>query len=482
MFLQITQLGFDHPPARGNGSESMEDCDVDRDFFPDVTGKIPFGGLKSTNPLAYRVYEPDRLVMGKRMEEHLRIAVCLWHSFNWPGSDVFGVGTFDRPWLDPGLDPMAAARAKLDAAFEFLAKLGVPFFCFHDRDVAPEGRTFAETRSNLATIVDLIQAHMSRTGVRLLWGTANLFSHPRYGAGAATNPDPDVFAFAAAQVKLMLDATKRLDGANYVLWGGREGYETLLNTDLRREGRQLARFLSLVADYKHKIGFTGTLLIEPKPQEPTKHQYDYDTATVHGFLVRHGLADEYRVNIEANHATLAGHSFHHEVAYAVANGILGSIDANRGDYQNGWDTDQFPNSVEELSLALYEILRGGGLSTGGFNFDAKLRRQSIDRNDLFHAHIGGIDTLALSLLVAADMRTDGTLDRLREERYAGWAGPLGVSILDAAGGTSLDALEARVAAGEIDPRPRSGRQELLENVVNRHVWAADPGGAPTPDR
>ena len=399
---------------------------MDRDFFPDVTGKIPFGGLESTNPLAYRVYEPDRLVMGKRMEDHLRIAVCLWHSFNWPGSDVFGVGTFDRPWLDPGLDPMTAARAKVDAAFEFLAKLGVPFFCFHDRDVAPEGRTFAETQSNLATIVDLIEGHMSRTGLRLLWGTANLFSHPRYAAGAATNPDPDVFAFAAAQVKLMLDATKRLGGANYVLWGGREGYETLLNTDLGREGRQLARFLSLVADYKHKIGFTGLLLIEPKPQEPTKHQYDYDTATVHGFLVRHGLDGEYRVNIEANHATLAGHSFHHEVAYAVANGIFGSIDANRGDYQNGWDTDQFPNSVEELSLALYEILRGGGFTTGGFNFDAKLRRQSMDRTDLFHGHIGGIDTLALSLLVAADMLTDGTLDRLREERYAGWAGPLGI--------------------------------------------------------
>ena len=307
--------------------------------------------------------------------------------------------------------------------------------------------------------------------MRLLWGTANLFSHPRYAAGAATNPDPEVFAYAAAQVTHMIGVTQRLGGTNYTLWGGREGYETLLNTDLGREGEQFARFLHLVAEHKHKIGFEGTLLIEPKPMEPTKHQYDYDTATVHGFLVRNGLEDEYRVNIEANHATLAGHSFHHEVAYAVANGLLGSIDANRGDYQNGWDTDQFPNSVEELSLAVYEILRGGGFTTGGFNFDAKLRRQSMSRDDLFHAHIGGIDTLARSLLVAADMLTAGRLDALREARYAAWDGPLGSSIL--AGDVSLESLAASVAAGGIDPRPVSGRQELLESVVNQHIWAAD---------
>ena len=286
----------------------------------------------------------------------------------------------------------------------------------------------------------------------LLWGTANLFTHPRYAAGAATNPDPEVFAYAAAQVKQMLGVTQRLGGTNYVLWGGREGYETLLNTDLGREGRQFARFLHLVAEHKHKIGFEGTLLIEPKPMEPTKHQYDYDTATVHGFLVRNGLEDEYRVNIEANHATLAGHSFHHEVAYAVAHGMLGSIDANRGDYQNGWDTDQFPNSVEELSLAVYEILRGGGFTTGGFNFDAKLRRQSMARDDLFHAHIGGIDTLARSLLVAADMVTAGRLDALRDARYAGWDGPLGASILD--GEASLDSLAASVAVGRHRPEAR----------------------------
>jgi xylose isomerase len=441
------------------------------DFFSDVTGRIPFGGLDATDPLSFKVYEPDRLVLGKRMEDHLRIAVCYWHSFQWPGSDVFGVGTFDRPWLDARLDPMLAARAKLDAAFEFFEKLGVPYFCFHDRDIAPEGRTFAETQANLETILETAQEKMAATGVRLLWGTANLFSHPRYAAGAATNPDPEVFAYAAAQVKLMLDQTHRLGGANYVLWGGREGYETLLNTDLKREERQFARFLHMVAEHKHRIGFKGMLLIEPKPQEPTKHQYDYDCSTVHGFLTRNGLEGEYFVNIEANHATLAGHSFHHEVAYAVTNGIFGSIDANRGDYQNGWDTDQFPNSVDELSLALYEILRGGGFTSGGFNFDAKLRRQSMARTDLFHGHIGGIDTLARALLVAADLVERGTLERMREERYAGWSGPLGRSILS--GDEPLEVLAGRVAVGEIDPRPVSGQQELLENVVNQAIWSTD---------
>jgi xylose isomerase len=439
-------------------------------FFTEVTEPVRFGGLDSTDPLAYKVYDPDRLVLGKRMEDHLRIAVCFWHSFAWPGSDVFGTGTFDRPWIGATGDPLEAARTKLAAAFEFVEKLGVPFFCFHDRDVAPEGATLAETQSNLAAIVDEIHAHMGRTGIRLLWGTANLFSHPRYAAGAATNPDPEVFAYAAAQVRQILEATHRLGGANYVLWGGREGYETLLNTDLAREEAQFARFLNLVAEHKHKIGFEGTLLIEPKPQEPTKHQYDYDCATVHGFLVRHGLDKEFKVNIEANHATLAGHTFHHEIAYSIANGIFGSIDANRGDYQNGWDTDQFPNSVDELALALYEIVKGGGFTTGGFNFDAKLRRQSLDRTDLFHGHIGGTDALARALLVAADMIEAGTVDAMREERYAGWGEALGSEILG--GAMSLEALADRVASDGIDPKPRSGRQELLENVVNRHIWGA----------
>src|SRR5579862_2581391 len=322
------------------------------------------------------------------MADQLRIAVCLWHSFSWPGSDVFGSGTFDRPWLDPRAEPMAAAQGRLDAAFEFLAKLGIPFFCFHDRDVSPEGSTFAQTQANLDAVVDSIAGHMERTGVKLLWGTANLFSHPRYAAGAATNPNPEVFAFAATQVFQALEATLRLGGENYVLWGGREGYDTLLNTDLVRERDQLARFLHMVVDHAHKLGFKGSLLIEPKPQEPTKHQYDYDVATVHGFLLQHGLDKEIRVNIEANHATLAGHSFHHEIATAFALGIFGSLDANRGDQQNGWDTDQFPNSVEELTLAFYEILRHGGFTTGGMNFDSKVRRQSVDPEDLFYGHIG----------------------------------------------------------------------------------------------
>jgi xylose isomerase len=454
-----------------NEGGKQEESGVSADFFTEVSGPIPFGGLDSTDPLAFKVYQPDRLVLGKRMEDHLRIAVCLWHSFNWPGSDVFGLGTFDRPWLDPRLDPMIAARAKLDAAFEFLTKLGVPFFCFHDRDIAPEGRTFAESRANLDAMIEQAQAQMSRTGRRLLWGTANLFSHPRYAAGAATNPDPEVFAYAAAQVKVMLEATHRLDGDNYVLWGGREGYETLLNTDLAREEAQLARFLAMVAEHKHRIGFKGTLLIEPKPQEPTKHQYDYDAATVHGFLVRHGLDDEYRVNLEVNHATLAGHSFHHEVAYAITHGIFGSVDANRGDYQNGWDTDQFPNSVDELSLAVYEILRGGGFTTGGFNFDTKLRRQSLDRTDLFHAHVGGIDTLARALLVAAELIESQALEQARDARYAGWTQALGRSILS--GEALFEMLAGRVETGEIDPQPVSGRQESLENRVNQAIWSAD---------
>jgi xylose isomerase len=444
---------------------------VGADFFSEVTGPIRFGGLGSADPLSFKVYEPDRLVLGKRMEDHLRIGVCFWHSFAWPGTDMFGSGTLDRPWIGAPGDQMAAARVKMGTAFEFFEKLGVKYYCFHDRDVAPDGQSFAEFRANLDALADEAAAYQERTGIRLLWGTANLFGHPRYAAGAATNPDPEVFAYAAAQVKNMLEVTQRLGGENYVLWGGREGYDTLLNTDLKREGDQLARFLHLVAEHKHRIGFAGTLLIEPKPMEPTKHQYDYDSTTVHGFLVRNGLEGEYRLNIEANHATLAGHSFHHEVAYAVANGMFGSVDANRGDPQNGWDTDQFPNSVEDLALPLYEILKGGGFSTGGFNFDAKLRRQSMHRADLFHAHIGGIDTLARALLAAADMYERGTLARMVETRYAGWQGDLGAAILG--GGVTLADLAAKVEAGEIDPHPVSGRQELLESIVNQSIWSVD---------
>ena len=437
------------------------------DFFTEVEAPITYGGPDSTDPLSFKVYDPDRPVLGKRMEDHLRMAVCYWHSFNWPGSDVFGSGTFDRPWLARP-DDLEAAKQKMDAAFEFFTKLGTPFFCFHDIDISPAGATFAETKHNLEQMVSYAEEHMARTGVRLLWGTSNAFSHPRFAAGASTNPDPEVFAYAAAQVKNAVDATHRLCGENYVLWGGREGYETLLNTRMRQEADQLARFLTMVVEYKHSIGFEGTLLIEPKPQEPTKHQYDYDCATVHGFLERYDLVGELFVNIEVNHATLAGHSFHHEVAYAVDNGIFGSIDANRGDPQNGWDTDQFPNSVEDMSLGMYEILRGGGFTTGGFNFDTKLRRQSLDRTDLFHGHVGAIDTLARSLLVAAQLIEDGTLEAARHARYAGWSKTLGTQILE--GNVSLADLEQKVAGGEVDPAPVSGRQEELENLVNRTLW------------
>ena len=442
-------------------------------FFTRVKGRIPFGGPGSAEPLSFRVYDPERVVLGKPMVEWLRPGVCFWHSFSWDGRDMFGIGTLDRPWLAE-VDEMAGARRRMAVAFEFFTKLGIPYYCFHDRDVAPEGESFAEFRANLDALVDDAEARQAETGVRLLWGTANLFTHPRYQAGAATNPDPEVFAYAAAQVKQMMDVTKRLGGENYVLWGGREGYDTLLNTDLRREGDQLARFLHLVADYKAKIGFEGTLLIEPKPLEPTKHQYDHDTAAVHGFLARHGLEGAYKANIEANHATLAGYSFHHEVAYAAANGMLGSIDANRGDPQVGWDTDQFPNSVDDLVMPLYEVLRAGGLGTGGFNFDAKLRRQSSDPTDLFYAHIGGLDTLAMALLAAADLVERGELTANKDARYAGWDGPLGAEILG--GGLGLDDLEARVASGAISTVRVSGGQERLENVVNRSIWSAGRKG------
>ena len=331
------------------------------------------------------------------MAEHLRFAVCYWHSFAWDGFDIFGAGTLERPWhpsASPTLDPVQAAQMKMDAAFEFFEKLGTPFYCFHDRDIAPEGTSFGESAKLLDAMAERAAAEQERTGVRLLWGTANLFSNPRYQAGAATNPDPEVFAYAAAQVAHCLEVTQRLGGENYVLWGGREGYETLLNTDMARELDQLGRFLSLVVEHKHRIGFHGTLLLEPKPFEPTKHQYDYDVATVHAFLEKYDLADEYRVNIEVNHATLSGHDFAHEIAVAMNAGIFGSIDANAGDDRLGWDLDRFPVSVEQMSLGMLEILRGGGFTTGGLNFDAKLRRQSIDRTDLFHAHIGGMDTMA----------------------------------------------------------------------------------------
>jgi xylose isomerase len=444
-----------------------QEAQMSAPFFADVPEPIAYEGAASDNPLAFHWYDPERMVAGRRIRDHLRFSVAYWHSFNWTGFDVFGGGTLDRPWLEPGADPMAQARAKMAAAFEFFDKLGVPYFCFLDRDIAPEGTTFKESRAFLHEMADEAVGHMERTGVGLLWGTANLFFHPRYAAGAATNPDPEVFAYAAAQVRECLEVTHRLGGANYVLWGGREGYETLLNTDLQRELDQLGRFLHLVVDHKHRIGFDGAILIEPKPFEPTKHQYDFDVAAVQAFLQRYDLVDEVKLNIEVNHATLAGHDFHHEVAAAVAAGLLGSVDANAGDDRLGWDVDRFPVSVEQMSLGLYELLRGGGLTTGGFNFDAKLRRQSSHRSDLFHAHIGGMDTVAHALLIAATLLEDGVLEQVRQERYRDWDGELGQAILG--GGRSLEDLHAYVLSRDASPRPVSGGQEALENLVTRYV-------------
>jgi xylose isomerase len=432
-------------------------------YFAEIPS-VRFEGAESRNPLAYRYYDKDRVVGGKRMEDHLRWAVSYWHSFNWPGSDVFGSGTFERPWAPGQPVTRELAATKLDAAFDFFSRLGAPFFCFHDVDAMADYEGPAGYSSELARTIDAMQAKIAETGVNLLWGTANLFGHPRYAAGAATNPDPEVFAWAAHQVRSMLEATHRLGGANYVLWGGREGYDTILNTDMRRELDQLGRFMAMVVDHKHKIGFRGTLLIEPKPHEPTKHQYDRDTATVYGFLKRYGLEAEIKVNIEANHATLAGNSFEHEIATASALGILGSIDMNRGDPQNGWDTDQFPNNVPEMTLALHQLLKAGGFSTGGFNFDAKVRRQSMDAEDLFHAHIGGVDVLARALLNAAALIEDGTLDTFVEDRYAGWNSGFGAEVL--AGKVSLAEAADRAVRSGADPKPRSGRQEYLENLVN----------------
>jgi xylose isomerase len=436
---------------------------VSTGFFGDIK-PIKFEGPDSTNPLAYRHYNPEEVVFGKRMEDHLRFAVCYWHNFVWPGGDPFGGQTFERPWFG---DTMEKAKLKADVAFEMLSLLGVPYFTFHDADVRPEGSTFAESAARLDEIADYFDGKMRETGVKLLWGTANLFSNRRFMAGAATNPDPDVFAYAAATVKKCIDVTKRLGGENYVLWGGREGYETLLNTNIKRELDQLGRFLALVVDYKHKTGFNGTILIEPKPQEPTKHQYDYDVATVYGFLKQYGLEKDVKLNIEQGHAILAGHSFEHELALANALGVLGSIDMNRNDYQSGWDTDQFPNNVPEMALAYYQILLAGGFKTGGTNFDAKLRRQSLDPEDLLIAHIGGMDCCARGLKAAAKMVEDKALSAPLEQRYAGWNASEAQAMLS--GRRSLEEIAERVVKERIEPQPQSGKQEHLENVVNRYV-------------
>lgn len=431
--------------------------------FFDAIAPIAFEGPNSTNPMAFHHYNPDEMVMGKRMEDHLRFAVAYWHSFAWEGGDPFGGQTLMRPWHPQ--DDMGRAKIKADCAFDMFDILGQPYFCWHDADIRPEGATFADSLRNFEEIIDYFGQKMDSRRIKLLWGTANMFSHRRWMGGASTNPDPDVFAYSAATVKTCMDATLKLGGENYVLWGGREGYETLLNTDMGRELDHMGRFLNMVVEYKHKIGFKGAILVEPKPQEPSKHQYDYDAATCFGFLQKYGLENEVKLNLEQGHAILAGHSFEHELATAAALGVLGSIDMNRNDYQSGWDTDQFPNNVPEVALAYYHVLKAGGFTTGGTNFDAKLRRQSVDAQDLIAGHVGSMDVCARGLKAAAAMIEDGGLDAALTERYAGWDRPEAQTLLD----SDLDAIFARVVSGEIAPEPRSGRQEILENYVNRFV-------------
>jgi xylose isomerase len=426
---------------------------------------VRFEGADSNNEFAYRVYDRDRMVLNKRMEDWLKLAVCYWHSFNWPGADIFGTGTLPRPWLGTPIT-QAMADEKLEAAFDFFARLGVPYFTFHDLDAMASASSLREHDKNLRRIEAGMAEKMASTGVKVLWGTANLFSHPRYAGGAATSPDPQVFAWAAAQVRFCLETTHRLGGENFVLWGGREGYDSLLNTDLKRELDQYGRFLSMVVEHKHRIGFKGAILIEPKPFEPTKHQYDRDTAAVFAFLQRYGLTNEVKLNIEVNHATLAGLDFEHEVAAARAYGIFGSIDVNRGDPRNGWDTDQFPNNAQELVPAVVQLVEDDGFTTGGFNFDAKLRRQSVDPADLYLAHIGGVDTIARALLAAADIVSEGQLRALRLQRYHAWSSELGQRI--DSGKFNLSALADHAAEQGFDPKPHSGRQELAESIIARH--------------
>jgi xylose isomerase len=426
---------------------------------------IRFEGTGSNQSLAYRWYDAERIVLGKPLREHLRFAVAYWHSLAMNGGDPFGAPTIHRPWMDR-CDAMQAARDKADAAFDLFRVLDLPFFTFHDRDIAPEGDTLRESLRNVHEIADYLAAKMSGSTTRLLWGTANLFSHPRFMSGAATNPDPNVFAYSATIVKNCMDITKRLGGQNYVLWGGREGYETLLNTDMKRELQQLGRFLTLVVEYKHKIGFEGQILIEPKPKEPTAHQYDFDTATVFGFLKQFGLENEVKVNLEANHALLAGHSFEHEISTAANLGILGSLDINRGDPLLGWDTDQFPVDLHSMTLAMYHVIQAGGLGRGGMNFDAKVRRQSTEPEDLIHAHVGGVDLCARAFLTAARIVEDGHLADAVASRYAGWESPRAQAMLH--GELSLEAIAASAEAEDLNPSPRSGQQERLENLVSRY--------------
>ncbi|MEW4562316.1 xylose isomerase [Bremerella sp. JC770] len=433
--------------------------------FPEV-GKIEYEGPESRNPLAFRWYNPDEVIEGKTMKEHFRFSVVYWHTFRGTGADPFGPGTAVRPW-DDGTDSVENAVNRVQVAFEFIEKLGAPYYAFHDRDVAPEGSNLKETYQNFDTVVDALEAEQQRTGIKLLWGTANMFSNPRFMHGAATSCNADVFAYAACSVKKALEVTKRLGGENYVFWGGREGYQNLLNTDLKRELDHLAKFFHMAVDYAKEIGFTGQFLIEPKPKEPTKHQYDFDSANCLAFLKSYDLDKHFKMNLETNHATLAGHTMQHELEYCGANDILGSIDANTGDLLLGWDTDQFPTNYYLTTECMLSILKYGGLGSGGVNFDAKVRRESFEPLDLFYAHIGGMDAFAKGLKVAAAIRADGKLDAFVKERYASWDSGVGADI--EANKHDFKTLEAyMLEKGEVSANA-SGRQELLEHIFNMYL-------------
>ncbi|TVQ03919.1 MAG: xylose isomerase [Balneolaceae bacterium] len=434
------------------------------EYFPGIK-KIAYEGPESDNPLAFTHYDENRVIAGKTMKDHFRFAVAYWHSFCNENGDPFGTGTRDFPW-NKSLDPLENAKFRLEAAFEFISKLGIPYYCFHDRDLAPEGETITESENNLSQLVALAKEYQKESGIKLLWGTANLFSHPRYMNGAATNPDFNVLCHAAAQVKAALDATVELDGENYVFWGGREGYMHLFNTDMKRELDHMGAFLRAARDYGRKIGFEGVYLIEPKPMEPSKHQYDFDAATVIGFLHEQDLLDDFKLNIEANHATLASHTFAHDVQVAAQAGLLGSIDANRGDYQNGWDTDYFPTNLYDAVEVMIILLEHGGLEPGGFNFDAKIRRNSTDPEDLFLAHIGGMDTFARGLLIADEIVNNPEYQKIRYGRYSSFDSGNGKKFED--GLLTIDDLR-NLAISNGEPEKRSGKQELLENLINRHL-------------
>ncbi|MGN6493343.1 MAG: xylose isomerase [Agriterribacter sp.] len=435
-----------------------------REYFPGI-GKIKFEGQQSDNPLAFKWYDENKVVAGKTMKEHFRFAVAYWHTFCGTGADPFGPGTKLFPW-DENADAVQRAKDKADAAFEFITKLGVPYYCFHDIDLVDEGGSLSEYESRLKSVVDYLKGKQKESGVKLLWGTANVFSNPRYMNGASTNPDFNAVAYAGAQVKNALDATIALNGENYVFWGGREGYMTLLNTDMKRELDHLGQFLTMARDYARANGFKGTFFIEPKPCEPTKHQYDYDAATVLGFLRHYGLDKDFKLNLEVNHATLAGHTFQHELQVAADNGMLGSMDANRGDYQNGWDTDQFPVNLNELAECMLIILEAGGFAGGGVNFDAKTRRNSTDLEDIFHAHIGGMDAFARALVIADNILQKSPYKKFRKERYASFDSGKGKEF--ESGKLKLEDLR-NFAAENGEPKQISGKQEWLENIINQYI-------------